>query len=114
MLKFRAYQDDKMLIQEQEGIYATKKFFSNLYEDCELMECTGVKDITGRDIYVKDILSERWQVEVYKDNSNTFMIKFHVNPKVNKPMRLNDWITRRTKAGTINDDNIIIGNTLEM
>lgn len=112
-MKFRAYQNNKILTQAQSGIYGTKVFLDKLYEDSILMESTYMFDVLGKEIYVGDILSERWRVEVFKSKSNAFMIKFHVGISINKPITLIEWFKRRLKAGTIDVDGKVIGNIFE-
>ena len=55
-IKFRAFQDDKMIYQGDNGVYGTKKFFDTLYEDTILMQHIEVYDTDGKDIYDGDIL----------------------------------------------------------
>jgi len=56
-LKLRAFQDNKMYYQKKIGIYGTKQFLDSLYEDCNLMEHTGLSDKQGVDIYEGDIIT---------------------------------------------------------
>lgn len=68
VIKFRAWQDNQMLTQKTSGIYTTKQFLDKLYEDCELMQFTGLKDKNGKEIYEGDIIE--WIEE--PTNKNTF------------------------------------------
>ena len=70
-------------------------------------------DVERKEIYVSDILSKRWKVEVYQNDEGTFMVKFHNNQKVNKPTTLKKYLLRREKAGTADMDCIVIGNIYE-
>lgn len=55
-IKFRAYQDNGMLVQPLGGVYATKRFLGLLYEDTQLMQYTGLKDKKAeRDVFEGDI-----------------------------------------------------------
>ncbi len=70
----------------------------------------GSKDINKTDIYEGDILSEKWKAEVYKNEEGAYMVKFHTNPKANKPQTLLKYLKSRGKAGCSERDCVIIGN----
>lgn len=70
-------------------------------------------DFNGNHIFIGDILSEKWKVEVYRGDSGSFMVKFHNNPKTNKPQFLSTYLAKRKQAGTQKRDNLIIGNAFE-
>ncbi len=55
-IKFRAFQDDEMLRQPISGVYGSGAFLDLLYEDCDLMRYTGLKDCKGVDVYEGDVI----------------------------------------------------------
>ena|SRR5690348_3302172 len=55
-IKFRAWQDNQMLHQENSGVYGAKYLLDKCYEDCALMQFTGLLDKNGREIYEGDVL----------------------------------------------------------
>jgi len=55
-IKFRAWQDNEMLNQRLDGVYATKRFLEHLYEDANLMQYIEIKDKSGAEIYEGDII----------------------------------------------------------
>lgn len=83
----------------------------------ELQEWTGERDFAQKDIFVGDILSDRWRAEVYRNSEGTFMVRLHTNPARNKPRTLKKWLSQREKAGTSicegYRDCIVIGNIYE-
>lgn len=83
--------------------------------ESSVSQFTGCRDFSVKmtDIFVGDILSEKYLCEVFQNDKGTFMIRFHVNPKVNKAMPLFDWLLKRYHAGTTGRDCIIIGNIYE-
>jgi len=83
----------------------------------KLQEWTGEKDFAQNDIFVGDILSDRWKAEVYRNGEGTFMVRLHTNPSRNKPRTLKKWLSQREKAGTSicegYRDCLVIGNIYE-
>ena len=86
-IKFRAWQDNKMLTCKMGGIYETKRFFDLLYEDSILMQYTGLTDKNGKEIYEGDVLTydyadsnefKSWMIEpcyiVKYDEENNYMV----------------------------------------
>jgi uncharacterized phage protein (TIGR01671 family) len=55
-LKFRAFDDGKMLAMPFDTNFGISRFFRMLRDDAIVMQFTGIKDITDKDIYEGDIL----------------------------------------------------------
>jgi len=55
-LKFRAFDDGKMLTMPLDTNFGISRFFGILRDDAIVMQFTGIKDITDKDIYEGDIL----------------------------------------------------------
>ena len=72
---------------------------------------TNFKNKNDIEIYSGDILSKQWKVEVYFEKG-CWMVKFHTNPKVNKPKMLYAYINSRIKA-LCPEDLEIVGNIFE-
>jgi hypothetical protein len=114
-IKFRAW--DKSMKKMIHPKLWDNSMPSNWEHWYKLQQFTNNKDFTGKDIYVGDVLSDRWKVEVYQNYDGTFMVKFHTNPKGNKPITLNKYLKSRERAGTSicegYRDCIVIGNIYE-
>lgn len=54
-IKFRAWQDNMMLISPLSSNYGLQRFFGHLYEDTPVMQFTGLTDNNGKDIYEGDV-----------------------------------------------------------
>jgi hypothetical protein len=112
-IKFRAFSEGRIWDWEE----IRREFDTWCFSSDPKNQFTGEKDFENKDIYVGDILSDRWKVEVYQNKEGTFMIKFHTNPKRNKPMTLNKYLKAREIAGTSicegYRDCIVIGNIYE-
>lgn len=91
----------------------TRKIFCKPKQYTLAGQYTNQKDNEGIPIFVGDILSDKWLVEVYQNDEGTYMVRFHNNPKYNKQKSLINYLKSRNIAGTHDRDNVIIGNIYE-
>jgi uncharacterized phage protein (TIGR01671 family) len=117
-IKFRAWDESrKYMAYQGTPDLETIQSFMHHFGDKKLLQFTGLHDKNGKEIYKGDILSDRWKVEVYQNNEGTFMVKFHTNPKGNKPRSLKLYLAQRLKAYTAicegYRDCLVIGNIYE-
>ena len=113
-IKFRVFTDGIMyksftLLQGLNDKYIP--YLGQYPDDTVFVQFSGLKDKNEKEIFEADILSDKWKVEVYINNEGTFMVKFHNNPKMNKPKSLYKYLKSRELAGTSEIDCVIIGNT---
>lgn len=113
-LKFRAWDEEEKYMTRGntiKGICLNANSENFEWDDkIPLMQYTGLKDKAGKEIYVSDILSDKWRVEVYQNDEGTFMVKFHNNPLKNKSMSLRRYLSSREVAGCGERDCVVIGN----
>ena len=127
-IKFRALKDDMSnckfiyghLVYDSSGkpriTEVDKSGYGLTFHTCienTESQFTFQKDFFAKEIYVGDIISEKWRCEVYQNIEGTFMVKFHINPKANRDMSLKRFLEQRTIAGAADVDNIVIGNIFE-
>ena len=80
-IKFRAWDDGKMLFQPINSNYGLSRFLGYIREDAILMQFTGLKDKNGVDIYEGDILKAHGEVVWNKEEYRWSCIDLNWNDK---------------------------------
>ena len=93
-IKFRAWQDNHMIYQNKPGVYGTKDFLNKCYEDCELMQYTGLKDKNGKEIYDGDIISG-----FYQEGSGPELVRFKSVVYISWDNKNGKWIVTEIISG---------------
>jgi hypothetical protein len=112
-IKFKFWLGHTKKMTYSHSIDEINKVIPEFTNDIIPLQFSGYKDESQREIYKGDILSPKWKGEVFQNSEGTFMVKFHNNPTVNKPVALKRYLKHRTKAGTAERDNNVIGNVHE-
>ena len=73
-IKFRGWQDNKMIYQGANGVYPMKRFFLHLKDNVILMQYIGVKDSKGTEIYDGDIVRVYTYIDEDEPKFNEFTI----------------------------------------
>ena len=111
-IKFRAWDEKKREMKLAFDLSKNPKYWWESNKDYPLMQFTCLLDKNGKEIYVGDILSEKWKVEVCQNNEGTFIVKFpsHVKGKITS---LKNYLERRKKAGCEERDCVVVGNIFQ-
>lgn len=78
-LKFRAFDDGKMLTMPLDTNFGISRFFGILRDDAIVMQFTGLKDANDKDVYEGDILREAPKNDWEETNYSCFEVFFHDN-----------------------------------
>ena len=110
-IKFRAFQDNEMLISPVNSNYGLQRFFGMLFEDTKFMHYSGLIDKNGQLIYECDIVKS---ANAYTQEDKGFICKFKdYRWKFSNVRRSDDDFNSIVNYSYIQQNCEIIGNVFE-